>query len=239
MDDALLGIVLRRLQELALPEQPTDLLLAAFEGEDSLEAQLGGESAAKAAQENTADKPDVAKPRPEPAGAYLRSLTVGGFRGIGPPATLSLQPGPGLTVVVGRNGSGKSSFAEALEVLLTGDLRRWEKLSAVWRQGWRSMHQLEHAEITAEFLVEGGGPATVSRTWAPTASFTTSTVTVQVHGEKKAGLDRIGWSGALTDYRPFLAHGELEAFFGSPSGLYELLAALALTGDPDPARVSV
>ena len=28
--------------------------------------------------------------------------------------------------------------AEALEVLLTGNLRRWEKLSAVWRQGSRS-----------------------------------------------------------------------------------------------------
>ena len=33
---------------------------------------------------------------------------------------LELVPGPGLTLVIGRNGSGKSSFAEAMEVLFTG-----------------------------------------------------------------------------------------------------------------------
>ncbi len=224
MDDELLEIVLRRLEESPLAEQATDLLLAAFDNEESLAAQLGGEGAGKAAQRHVASKPDAVKH--EPAGALLRSLTVSGFRGIGKPATLSLQPGPGLTVVVGRNGSGKSSFAEALEVLLTGKLRRWDKLPQVWRQGWRSMHQPEHAEITAEFLVQGGGPATVSRAWAKKAAFAESTGTVQVQGERKAGLDRLGWSQALTDYRPFLAHGELEAFFGSPSGLYELLASV-------------
>lgn len=148
MDDALLGIVLERLKKSPLAEQATDLLLAAFESEESLSALLGGQ----AIERSSAGRAGAAPL--EPAGAYLRSLIVSGFRGIGQPATLSLQPGPGLTVVVGRNGSGKSSFAEALEVLLTGELRRWEKLSAVWRQGWRSMHQPEQAEITAEFLVQ-------------------------------------------------------------------------------------
>jgi recombinational DNA repair ATPase RecF len=84
---------------------------------------------------------------------------VSGFRGIGQAATLAVAPSPGLTLVVGRNGSGKSSFAEALEVLLTGNLRRWEKLPAVWRQGWRSVHYPDHTQITAEFLMEGAGLA--------------------------------------------------------------------------------
>src|SRR5215203_3682564 len=43
------------------------------------------------------------------SGAYLTSLAVEGFRGIGPKQSLTLTPGPGLTIVVGRNGSGKSS----------------------------------------------------------------------------------------------------------------------------------
>ena len=137
-----------------------------------------------------------------------------------------LPPRPGLTLVVGRNGSGKSSFAEALEVLLTGDLRRWEKLSAVWNQGWRSMHYPDQAQITAELLIEGAGPVKAKRTWPASADFTESSVSAQVAGEKQAGLERLDWSAALTGYRPFLSHSELEAFFGSPSGLYELLASV-------------
>ncbi len=43
---------------------------------------------------------------------WLNSIAVEGFRGIGPRAELVVDPGPGLTLVVGRNGSGKSSFAE-------------------------------------------------------------------------------------------------------------------------------
>jgi hypothetical protein len=71
--------------------------LKLIEIEESLSAQLGGRSAERPSGDRA-----VAAP-PEPAGAYLRSLTVNGFRLIGKPATLSLQPGPGLTVVVGRN----------------------------------------------------------------------------------------------------------------------------------------
>ena len=220
MDDALLEIVLRRLEESPLAEEQTYLLLAALEDEESLSAQLGGQNPERPGRDLAGAVPA------QPAGAYLRSLTVTGFRGIGPPATLSVAPSPGLTLVVGRNGSGKSSFAEALEVLLTGDLRRWEKLSAVWHQGWRSMHHPDQAEITAEFLVEGAGRAVAKRTWPADAGFTESSVSVQVAGEKRVGLERLEWSKALADYRPFLSHSELEAFFGSPSGLYELLASV-------------
>ena len=184
-----------------------------------MSAQLGGQAQPRS------KAPDVKAP-PTPAGAYLQSLTVSGFRGIGAAATLKVMPRPGLTLVVGRNGSGKSSFAEAIEVLLTGDLRRWEKLSAVWKQGWRSMHCPDQARITAEFLIEGAGPARAQRTWPVGADFAGSSVTVQVAGEKRAGIERLGWASALTDYRPFLSHSELEAFFGSPSGLYELLASV-------------
>src|SRR4051812_12111279 len=51
---------------------------------------------------------------------FLSSISVLGFRGIGRQARLDLYPAPGLMVVSGRNGSGKSSFAEALELALTG-----------------------------------------------------------------------------------------------------------------------
>jgi hypothetical protein len=87
------------------------------------------------------------------------------------------------------------------------------------------MHHPE-PRVTAEFVIEGVGTARAQRIWSVGADFAGSSVTVQVAGEKQAGIERLGWTAALTDYRPFLSHSELEAFFGSPSGLYELLASV-------------
>jgi hypothetical protein len=89
MDDVLLEIVLGRLEKYPLADEATDLLLAAFESEESLSAQLSGEAAERPSADSACVVP------PQPAGAYLQSLTVSGFRGIGQPATLRLQPGPG------------------------------------------------------------------------------------------------------------------------------------------------
>jgi hypothetical protein len=49
---------------------------------------------------------------------------------------------------------------------------------------------------------------------------------VQVAGEKRSGLDRLGWGEAIKAFRPFLSHSELEALLGRPSELYDLLAAV-------------
>lgn len=80
---------------------------------------------------------------------FLRSIAVQAFRGIWPKVTLHLPPGPGLTVVIGRNGSGKSSFAEAAELVLTGDNKRWSDRTAVWKEGWRNFHEPAETEIAA------------------------------------------------------------------------------------------
>ena len=98
------------------------LVLAALEGDAALDRALleeAGDLQAPPAAETDST--------PTPARrAHLDTISVQGFRGIGAGCDLSINPGPGLTLVVGRNGSGKSSFAEALELLLTGENRRWE-----------------------------------------------------------------------------------------------------------------
>jgi recombinational DNA repair ATPase RecF len=220
MDDALLTTLLERLDAQPLADGAIRLLLAACEGEAALDAELGSPSPSAPPQLSDVSPGGTG----EPAGAYLRQVTVTGFRGIGPSATLPVTPGPGLTVIHGRNGSGKSSFAEALEVLLTGDLKRWEKLSAIWHEGWRNLRTAEPAEISAEFLIEGSGPADVKRTWTAEAGFDGSRIAVQAHGEREAGMERLGWQDALRTYRPFLSHAELEAFFREPSHVYDLLS---------------
>src|ERR1022692_5157684 len=164
MDEVLLDLVLKRLDEVPLQKKAESLLLAACDDDAALSIELSGEG-------RGGHERDAAGVVPGPAGAYLRSVTVSGFRGIGPAATLELEPGPGLTLVVGRNGSGKSSFAEGLELLLTGALLRWDNKTAIWRDGWRSKAAPNAAEIGAEVLVEGSGAAVVTRNWPDGADF--------------------------------------------------------------------
>jgi energy-coupling factor transporter ATP-binding protein EcfA2 len=210
MDDVLLDIVLRRLDADPLPAQAEQLLLAALNADD------------------TGDVGEKADAAPTSAGAYLRSLTVSGFRGIGPPATLEVAPRPGLTLVVGRNGSGKSSFAEALELLVTGAVLRWAKPApAVVRDSWRSKHATAATEIQAEFLIEGVPRQTVvARVWPGEADLDGSEGWLQRHGDKRGAIEELGWADELREFRPFLSHAELEAFFGRPSELHDLLSSV-------------
>src|SRR6202142_3843014 len=105
-DAALLGLVADRLDAHPPSDAAGDLILAAFSGASAVDGALRGEleSATRSGGPGASSKP--------PAAVYLTAIEVEGFRGIGPPTPLTIDPGPGLTLVVGRNGSGKSSFSE-------------------------------------------------------------------------------------------------------------------------------
>jgi len=128
IDEHLQSDVLDRLErDDVLPDTVAHLVLAALLGE--IEECLGGKTMARPLSQT---KPDT-----QPVRAFIESITVEGFRGIGPKAKLPLRAGPGLMLIVGRNGSGKSSFSEALELLLTGENQRWSSGRAkIWKEGW-------------------------------------------------------------------------------------------------------
>jgi ABC-type Mn2+/Zn2+ transport system ATPase subunit len=150
---------------------------------------------------------------------------VEGFRGIGRAQTLTFNTGPGLTLVVGRNGSGKSSFAEALEVLLTGDSKRWAGRSRIWKEGWRNLHQPHPTAVEATVFVEGQGPTRVTGTWSDNAPLDNCALVVQPKGKPKTSLQALGWSDALVSYRPFLSYNELGSMLDEgPSKLYDALS---------------
>ena len=196
------------------------LVLAAFQGPNALRAALDGQEAAS-----------VPTPQPDqaPTATYLASIDVEGFRGIGPPVMLTLEPSPGLTLVVGRNGSGKSSFAEALEMLLTGSNRRWTERAKVWQDGWRNLHH-GPPHITGRFRPDGQRTTmTIERRWANEADVAGSDLTID---GKRHNLQENGWSRALESWPPLLSHNELGRILeGRPSELYDALAKILGLGE--------
>jgi DNA repair exonuclease SbcCD ATPase subunit len=60
------------------------------------------------------------------SGIFLSRVKIENFRTFGA-FDISIPPSPGLTILTGTNGLGKSSFFDALEWGLTGKVRRFEK----------------------------------------------------------------------------------------------------------------
>lgn len=207
--------VKQELGKLTTDDQIINLVLAALGGEEDVKRALAGEVV------DVPDTPDIGERIPP---VYLQDITVSGFRGIGPEATLKISPGPGLTVVVGRNGSGKSSFAEGLEVLLTGESYRWEGKTVVWKKGWRNLHQGDNPKISARFQVEGKKkPTMVERTWSQNSKLEEGKCTAQHHGQNISDLDGIGWTEPLGLYRPLLSYNELNISEKRPTDFFKAL----------------
>lgn len=215
------SVLIERLEDSQLDEDVQLLILAAFEGDDELAQALEG--AAGPGKRTEVPPPETV----DREAAYLRSISVRGFRGVGPEASLQLQPGPGLTLVVGRNGSGKSSFAEAAEVALTGDSYRWQGRSKIWRNGWRNLHTADASQV-AVGLAEDGQPGTTSvvRRWHG-SDVGDSQCSVQRPGQPRGDLSSLGWERDLATYRPFLSYSELGRMLDSrPSDMYDALAGI-------------
>jgi len=220
VDLTLLEIIRTRLAAEGTESSPwARLVLAACSSDEALQTALADKSPkSKLIGAETAPAPSV----------YLNAVTVAGFRGVGPKCRLELSGSPGLTLIVGRNGSGKSSLSEALEFLLTGANRRWSTRSKVWKEGWRNLHQPTEAEIEAEVTIEGDhGRAVVSRRWPDGADLDDAVTEIQRRGLKKTALAAMAWERPLELYRPFLSYNELGATFDEgPSALHDRLSKM-------------
>ena len=158
--------------------------------------------------------------------AFLRSITVEGFRGIGPAATLTLRPTPGLTVVAGRNGSGKSTFAEGLDLAVTGKAYRDGKKT--WLQdNWRNLHHPHPCRVEVELAAEGKGPTHVAVEWAAGAGANDGQAWVQTRSAKRQpGRESLQWEQALDLYPPLLSYEGIGEIFDAPSHLHDALESV-------------
>lgn len=230
MNDAAYEQLFERLSGDGGPEDAlVDLILAAAEGDEPLDALLAGEAAP------ARRTPSAAEADAEPARVYLERISVENFRGIGEAASLPLDAGPGLTLVVGRNGSGKSSFAEGLELLLTGTNLRWEDRTKVWKEGWRNLHGSGPAVLSARFRVDGEAqPLDVRRRWPAEAGLDAGEP-LSVSGPRDS-WDALGWNRPLERFRPLLSYNELGTMFSTrAAALYEALSAVLGLQDFDAA----
>jgi len=152
-----------------------------------------------------------------PAEVWLQRLSVAGFRGAGPPLALELRPGPGLTVVAARNGTGKSTLSDGLEVLLTGQAARWHGRDQAASSGWRNLHQ-PLADVRATFLVDG-------RDVDARVAWSTDKVS-SAHTELSED-QAVPLGAAALEACPVLACGELgERLRGTPAKVYDTVASV-------------
>lgn len=201
-------------------------VLAASESPEALAALVDGSTRPRRPGSDAIAEDDGGVPP-----TYVSSIQARGFRGIGDDSQLKLTPGPGVTLVIGRNGSGKSSFAEGAEVAFTGTSARWAaKGSTEWQKGWRNVHSALAPRLVVELVQEGAGAkARVERTWSDAEDFKTG-VSMLVGSSPKRTLNETPLGQALEHYRPFLSYSELGGMLaGGPTKIYEaLLAGLGL-----------
>lgn len=85
--EPLVELIFDRLAADRVPDETAEVVLAALAGETDLAAALAGEPTALEPQRTAADEPRKR--------IWLSSVTVAGFRGVGPERTLTIEPGPG------------------------------------------------------------------------------------------------------------------------------------------------
>jgi hypothetical protein len=213
--------LLSRLDEANLSDRASDLALGAILGDGDLAAVVDGATPPRPADDASTAGVD------EPAEAYLTEITVSGFRGVAESRTLEIDPGPGPTVVCGRNGTGKSSFAEAAELLLTGTNMRWAGKSKIWAEGWRNLHTTGPTSIRLGLTATGRGAGMLQTDWQPTDQLDEGRSFAQFHAKPRTSIEELGWSAPIRLYRPILSAAEFDALLAAkPSEMYDAFDAL-------------
>ncbi len=170
----------------AVADETVYLVAAALQGDEELADQLGGDLPSPDASRHTVAR----RIGPPVAGVPSLDHGVGIPRHRPPPRHAGTQSLPGgITVISGRNGCGKSSFAEALEYALTGESYRFANRAKHWRDSWRNLHSGNPTAIEVDFAMEpdddrSGSKVAIGADWAAGADLSECRRWSQIHGQK-------------------------------------------------------
>lgn len=215
------------LNEWLLAQASSDAMLsddAKYAMLEALEGEPHRDAAAESSEGTSAPDEDVTPP----VEIFLKEISVEGLRGIGPKASLLFQPHPGLTVVAGRNGSGKSSFAEALDITLSSSTSRAEKKSYLWSNQWRNLHHPHNGGVRVS-LSTSRGPLAVGIDWADDqTNWRSGSRWFQQPGQRRDDdVSSLGWDNGFERYDPILSYDELGGLLEqSPTQLHDAIERL-------------
>lgn len=159
---------------------------------------------------------------------FLSQISVKGFRGIGPSTQIDLSAERGLTLIVGANGSGKSSFAEAVERVLTGTVERWATATVDGKENWRNVGSGDRATVAVELRAErGASPFTLAVEWGQGDDLPGGKSTVRRKGLPTETWDPARWRAEISSGQPLLPYSSLRRVIdGKPSELFDAFNAL-------------
>ncbi|WP_264671629.1 AAA family ATPase [Arthrobacter sp. VKM Ac-2550] len=144
----------------------------------------------------------------------MEHASIHGFRGIlnEQPLEISFDPSPGITVLHGLNGSGKSSISDAIEVCLTGQTPSASGGTAGKAPLWDPVHlgrgsSAARVEITLE---SEGTRLLLSCTIDESGSVVSHTAEVEDReGQRELALGE-SWTQILASHSPVFAYAALE-----------------------------
>lgn len=162
-----------------------------------------------------AGSPSPSEVWPTPnVGWTLAQVSIQGYRGVSnnDPLVINFDPTPGLTVLHGLNGAGKSSISDAIEVGLTGKTSAGSAGTAGKAALWDPVHlasgaQSAHIGVT---LVSGNHKLILSTLLDSNGTVQTHTAEIANGAERREVKLDPSWHQALISHQPVFAYASLE-----------------------------
>ncbi|MGP9683065.1 AAA family ATPase [Brachybacterium sp. AOP3-A1-3] len=164
----------------------------------------------------------------------LERISIHHFRGVAndDPLVVSFEPTPGITVLHGLNGAGKSSVSDAIEFGLSGKPSEASSATGGKSPLWDPVHlargsQSAHVSVT---LTSGTARLVLDASLDSSGAIQSHTATIKdAEGERQAPLDS-SWRAALLSHQPVFAYASLERRVQLSKDLAEYFEGLLALG---------